>query len=1078
VWWVDLAPLPPDADPAPAVAAVLGVRHPAGANEPGVLADILASALSGPSGAPRRLLLVLDNCEHVVDGAAALADLLLRRCPGLTLLATSREALGVEGETVWPVAGLAHPPVDAGPADPDRGGAVAGRAPEAFAAMVAGYEAAALFVERARAVQPGFALTAQTAPHVAAICARLDGLPLALELAAAQVATLGIEQLAARLDDVLAVLTRGRRTALPRHRTLRALLDWSYHLLAPAERAVLARLSVFRRIFTLEHAEFVCAPPDGVDAGGQGHAPDLVGAFGRLVEQSLVDVREAGPGDGGEPRYRLLEPVRQYAAALLAGTPDQSRTRDRHLEWAAALAARAEPGLVSHERRAALRLLRQQLDDVRAAVRWAGEAPLDAGSEARARWALQIAGCLTNFWVSAGAWEDGWQLFEQALHAALRAGLVTPHGAAVEARPPDVLVVSEALWAGGGMALLTGRRDRAAELAGAAQAMFAAHHEQTPAQSPERAEAARRLALAHLTVFEIQISRGELAAARHTLDVGTAVADASGDARARVLMRARGPVLQVVAGDLAGAAAACAEAVPPLRGLGDLTFLAATLQLAADVARERGDVRAALAYAVESAAVFAEEPDPWFVSRALEQCAAACAAAAPAPADGVAPGLQPPAAPPALAAARLLGAAAALRRRTGVALVHLDQATHARAQALAVASLGAAAFAAAHAEGERLGSAEAIALAEEAAGVLGTVGAEAVGAEAVHPSHPAPVSAGTSAGAGEIAAIGGAPGGQTRPPSAERASVRTPREAVPVAALEVRAFGPLQVMRAGVAVPPGELTPAKVRELLLYLALHPEGRTKEQAALALWPDASPAQVRSAFHVTMHQLRRALGRKDAVAFDGGAYALARGTAALLDRAHAGAPIDRAPVGGAAADAEADGAVVRTDVDAVLTAAEAVRAADRAADRARAQSADAVAAAGADTAARARWRAALARAGRGALGEGEGAGEWLAGPAGRVGAAWAEAMEALARLAVRAGAAGEAAAVLEALVAAEPLREGAHRMLMAAYVTAGEPARALAHYDALAARVARAVGAAPGRETRALAATIRGGAGRTL
>jgi hypothetical protein len=329
------------------------------------------------------------------------------------------------------------------------------------------------------------------------------------------------------------------------------------------------------------------------------------------------------------PRYRLLEPVRQYAAALLAGTPDQSRTRDRHLEWAAALAARAEPGLVSHERRAALRLLRQQLDDVRAAVRWAGEAPLDAGSEARARWALQIAGCLTNFWVSAGAWEDGWQLFEQALHAALRAGLVTPHGAAVEARPPDVLVVSEALWAGGGMALLTGRRDRAAELAGAAQAMFAAHHEQTPAQSPERAEAARRLALAHLTVFEIQISRGELAAARHTLDVGTAAADASGDARARVLMRARGPVLQVVAGDLAGAAAACAEAVPPLRGLGDLTFLAATLQLAADVARERGDVRAAVAYAVESAAVFAEEPDPWFVSRALEQCAAACAAASP-----------------------------------------------------------------------------------------------------------------------------------------------------------------------------------------------------------------------------------------------------------------------------------------------------------------------------------------------------------------------------------------------------------------------------------------------------------------
>jgi predicted ATPase len=245
VWWVDLAPLPAGTDVTPAVAAALGVRQPPGADRPGALAATLAEALAG-----RGLLVVLDNCEHVVEGAATLADALLRHCPGLTLLTTSREALGVEGEVVWPVAGLAHPrggdAALAGPPALAGGAPAAGDAAEAFARAAAGYEAVTLFVERARAVHPAFALTARTAPAVAAITARLDGQPLALELAAAQVGALGVEQLATRLDDVFAVLTRGRRTALPRHRTLRALLDWSYHLLAPAERAVLARLAVFR----------------------------------------------------------------------------------------------------------------------------------------------------------------------------------------------------------------------------------------------------------------------------------------------------------------------------------------------------------------------------------------------------------------------------------------------------------------------------------------------------------------------------------------------------------------------------------------------------------------------------------------------------------------------------------------------------------------------------------------------------------------------------------------------------------------------------------------------------------------
>jgi predicted ATPase len=253
VWWVELAPVPAGAEVAPAVAAVLGVRAAPGRD----VVEAITEALRGTVGHPRRTLLVLDNCEHVVESAAAFAERLLRAAPALTVLATSREALAVEGEKAWVLPPLASPPAVGGaarPGAPARAGT---------AQTLLGYEAVRLFVERARAVTPAFALTDANAPAVAAITARLDGLPLALELAAASVGALGVDQVAARLDDVFALLTRGRRTALPRHRTLRALLDWSYHLLAPAERALLARLAVFRGPFTLDAAE-------AVGAGGPG----------------------------------------------------------------------------------------------------------------------------------------------------------------------------------------------------------------------------------------------------------------------------------------------------------------------------------------------------------------------------------------------------------------------------------------------------------------------------------------------------------------------------------------------------------------------------------------------------------------------------------------------------------------------------------------------------------------------------------------------------------------------------------------------------------------------------------------
>jgi DNA-binding SARP family transcriptional activator len=429
----------------------------------------------------------------------------------------------------------------------------------------------------------------------------------------------------------------------------------------------------------------------------------------------------------------------------------------------------------------------------------------------------------------------------------------------------------------------------------------------------------------------------------------------------------------------------------------------------------RGDLAAAAAHARESAAVLRDEPDPWFVSRALDTLAAV------AMAEAATPGA--PVVERARTAARLMGTAATLRARCGAEVIAPDRARYAATEAAARAALGPA-FAASWDEGAALDLAAAFALAA-GADVAPAAAPAAPGRRAPGPAEPV-----------------------LAPPA------RAPAQIVEASPVQVFAFGPLAVARDGVAVPPSELTPAKVRELLLYFVLH-RSRTKEQIALALWPDASPAQVRNAFHVTMHQLRRALGHKDAITFDAGAYALARAA-------------EDAPTAGGAA-----GVAVGCDVDAVLAAADAVRAADRAADRGGVRGPDAVAAAGAGAGALAAWRRAFDRAGRGALGEGEDAGDWLAAHQARVRAAWADGMEALARLHARAGAPAAAAAVLEGLVAAEPLREGAHRALMACYVGAGEPARALAHYDALAALLAREVGAAPGRETRALADALRAG-----
>lgn len=371
-WLVDLTPIKDGDLVAGVFGSTLGVHERP--RQP--IAETLLEHLRG-----RRLLLVVDNCEHVIEDCAGLVDTILRSCPGVTLLATSRERLRVSGETVWRVAPLAVPD------------------PQALIDLreLAQYEAVGLFLDRAQLAAAGFEINLENASAIAQLCRRLDGIPLAIELAAARAGSMTPDQILNRLQNRFELLTGGSRAGPARHRTLQAAIDWSHDLLRDDERRLFRRLSVFAASFSLEAVEQVCSDHHlEVDA--------IAGLLGSLVDKSLV----VASVEGSEPiRFRMLETLQQYGQARLAEHGEVERLNRSHSEFFVSLAQETSPKLRGREQQVWHRRLAQDLSNLRLALQWTGGREPDAN--------LRLIIALSGFWYIDGLVEEGDGWLERAL---------------------------------------------------------------------------------------------------------------------------------------------------------------------------------------------------------------------------------------------------------------------------------------------------------------------------------------------------------------------------------------------------------------------------------------------------------------------------------------------------------------------------------------------------------------------------------------------------------------------------------------------------------------------------------------
>ena len=748
VWWVELASLSDPKLVPGAIASALGVRE--APDRP--LTEVLYEHLK-----PRKTLLVLDNCEHLVEGCATLADTLLRACPDLVILATSREPLRIAGESSWPVPSLSLPDPQYLPP----------------AGELVRYEAVRLFVERAKAVDAGFGLTERNASAVARLCHKLDGIPLAIELAAARTRVLTVEQILEKLEDPLGLLTTGSRTAAPRHQTLRAALQWSYGLLSEQEQKLLYRLSVFAGGWDLEAAETVGAG-EPVEAG---RVLDLLSA---LIDKSLV-VAEASPVDVGALRYRMLEPVRQFGREKLRESREEPEVRRRHAEHYLAFAETAESELLGADQGLWLRRLRTEFANLREAHAWTLEPGQEAERAQELR--LRLAAALWRFWGMEG-FEEGKRWLRTALE-----------------RDPGGFPAARAKALGGLGFILLFQQDYRRAIAALEEAIVLY---KDLGDEIGTAFALGSLGWAVLHGYYHERVPTFIRESEALIEGGL-----EGSPRAYLsIVLASATLWQ---GDIDLAASRLKEAIAMCRELGNLRDAAMGLFNLGGIELKRGKIERAMKVFEEGAMMSGQLGDMlgaayyvWIFG-------------------GVNARLGKPA-----RAARLWGAAEALREQMGMSFSRYDLAHSDYEQDLTAvrSALTEASFVAAWAEGRVMSFEQAI----------------------------------------EYAL-----GEPTTPHEAEE-DAHAPVAGVPV--LRVFALGPARVEKDGYPLDSSPDWIQKPQELLFYLLSHPEGRTKEQIGLALWPDASTAQLRSSFHDTIYRLRRALGGKEWIVFEKGRYAFNR------------------------------------------------------------------------------------------------------------------------------------------------------------------------------------------------------------
>jgi predicted ATPase/class 3 adenylate cyclase len=360
VWFVELAPLTDPELLSQIILSTIGLHEQPGTSPLELLKEYLHE---------KRSLIVLDNCEHLIEASARVTDRLLNTASGLKILASSRESLGVRGEFTYPVPSLSLPDIKRLP----------------IVEQLSQYEAVRLFIDRASLVAPRFVVNKQNAPFIAQICHQLDGIPLAIELAAARVKVLSVEQISKRLDDRFRLLTGGSRTALPRQQTLRALIDWSYDILSEKEQILLRRFSVFAGSWTLEAAEEICSG-DGIES------QEVLDLLSQLVNKSLVmvieksQIKDESLSSHGSPRYRMLETIRQYALEKLEAAAERNRIRERHFDYYLQTVKQVVTEFFSPRELIWLVWLEHEWDNLRTAVEWSLEMRPDAG--------LKLVNCL------------------------------------------------------------------------------------------------------------------------------------------------------------------------------------------------------------------------------------------------------------------------------------------------------------------------------------------------------------------------------------------------------------------------------------------------------------------------------------------------------------------------------------------------------------------------------------------------------------------------------------------------------------------------------------------------------------